>query len=448
MDRYEKLLQKELWIPGGAVASSAESIQAGPIAAPFDIAARSGGRTTALRAEVFGARSYIDTSAAPDFSAASADTPWVACGTPLLKSGELHVQAIPSTASMRCEDLARVYGPKPQQSPRRTLSRPSSANTERRLPASHARLRTLAAKDDAAHNTPTGSFLRLCGLGQYAYNFADAGLACLSELGRLQDGEVIDVLEGMQLYPGHKARLLRAVTALRQAAILGGRAQTGRTRDEVLMEKLCEKNDLLLQQRGEHEAQCRVLEEENQRVILEVERCQCHVMSLEELVNAQSTELADLSEELRRLVRTARRGSSFDKEHEWTHDVQNMGSTIVAELEKAHKRVTDLEGMFWNQAEQVKFLADQLQHLVGEGLLPASAVPVALTPISEPAPLPTSAGSKPLVYEKTMLSEEFAGELPIKAAVNRARPASASLEGLARRIGRQDCMLAEVYPEV
>jgi len=421
MDWRERLLQQATGIAGGA-----ENHQAAPMAAPFGAGARGGGgRAAALRSDVFGARSYADAMASAD------------------------------GACMRCDsapDLARVYG-RSSKPPRRPMSRPSSATMERGLPASHARLRVLEVKDDAAYRTPTGSFLRLCGLGQYAFHFFDAGLTCLYELGRLQDGEVIDVLEGMQLYPGHKAKLLRAVTTLRQAAILGGREQPGRTRDELLMEKLCERNDLLVQQRDEQEAQCRVLQEENHRVMLEMERYRGHVQRLEELANAQATELADLSSELRQLVGTAR-----VKESECPHEAPTPESNTVAELEKARARVTDLEGMVWNQAEQVKFLASQLQHFVGGGQPPATATPAATATAdetkpdgshaacsTEPAPVPLSTSGEPPSREATALPEEPVEALPIRAAATRARPASASLRGRARRGGQQDSVQAEVH---
>lgn len=170
----------------------------------------------------------------------------------------------------------------------------------------------------AVAHTAVFSYLRLFGLGQYARVFVDAGMEDLGPIAHMPDAEALDLLERTHLLPGHRAKMLRAISMLHQAAVLGGSGctngeLTGALRDEQMFRQLCERVELLILERAESEKQNQILQEENHRLIV-----------------------------------TVRQQSA------------NLNANGI-ETDQARVRVSELEQLVWAQTEQVSFLASQLQ---------------------------------------------------------------------------------------
>merc|ERR1719310_1199710 len=66
--------------------------------------------------------------------------------------------------------------------------------------------------------TPVYSFLRCFGLQQYARKLGELGFVDLEPVARLRDQETLDLVEHLNVYPGHQLRLGRALDCLRLAA--------------------------------------------------------------------------------------------------------------------------------------------------------------------------------------------------------------------------------------
>eukprot|EP00445_Apocalathium_hangoei_P021657 CAMPEP_0203905518 /NCGR_PEP_ID=MMETSP0359-20131031/47230_1 /ASSEMBLY_ACC=CAM_ASM_000338 /TAXON_ID=268821 /ORGANISM="Scrippsiella Hangoei, Strain SHTV-5" /LENGTH=359 /DNA_ID=CAMNT_0050829981 /DNA_START=59 /DNA_END=1134 /DNA_ORIENTATION=- len=202
--------------------------------------------------------------------------------------------------------------------------------------------RSLAQPNEASLKTPVASYLRLFGLGQYAGGFADGGLKSLESLARLPEREAVEFVEELQLYPGHRARLLRAMGLLRQLAALGGREQAalqgGPPGEERMVESLCARLEMVHAEKDQAEAQSTLLQEENHRLLWDLEA-------------------------------TRERMAQVDRE------------ACLQDLERARERIDELERLVWTQTEQVSFLAGQLQRLVG------------LPPPHAPHAAPTSAAA-------------------------------------------------------
>jgi len=208
-----------------------------------------------------------------------------------------------------------------------------------------------AQAEEAALRGPTASYLRLFGLGQYAQAFWDAGLGGLGALSRMPEAEAVELVEQLPHYPGHRARLLRAIGLLRQAAALGGQQaqaalQAGPPGEVRMLEQLCTRLELLALEKSEAEEQRRLAEEENGRL------------------------LASLTQASKRIS---------ELEHEAQPD----------ELRKAQERIQELERLAWAQTERVSFLAEQLYRLVGPQPTASPMEPGSDADSAEPRPPPT-----------------------------------------------------------
>jgi len=258
-------------------------------------------KASLLRADVIAARCY-----GPEAAAAGL-------------AGSFHLDAAPGLAAPDAYWSAAPVAPPPRPAPRlgRPVSAPSFQNhwtaadaAARAAPFDGQRLHAsaFARKADAALQTPAGSFLRICGLGQYAGAFATRGLQELDAIVRLPDDEALSFLDCLQLFPGHRAKLLRAMTMLRQVAIHSSWEQGPRRREENLLERLCERGELLALEKKESEAQSRLLQEENHRLMAELERArtqrgelersQKRVHELEELVQNLMGQVGVLAQQM------------------------------------------------------------------------------------------------------------------------------------------------------
>merc|ERR1719201_699694 len=96
---------------------------------------------------------------------------------------------------------------------------------------------------------PLVAYLRLFGLSQYAPKFAEAGLGDFSAIARLTESQEVDFLESIQVYPGQRVKLVRAIESLRHAVSLGSLRKE--TKDSAIMDRLCERNEALSLERSE-----------------------------------------------------------------------------------------------------------------------------------------------------------------------------------------------------
>merc|ERR1719183_2671442 len=66
--------------------------------------------------------------------------------------------------------------------------------------------------------TPVFSLLRCFGLQQYAKKVCELGFADLDTISRLTDGEMLELVENVQAYPGHQLKLVRCLDCFRVGA--------------------------------------------------------------------------------------------------------------------------------------------------------------------------------------------------------------------------------------
>lgn len=154
----------------------------------------------------------------------------------------------------------------------------------------------------AAVQTPVGSYLKLIGLSQYAAHFVDLGLVSLESISGQSDEELVQTLERVPLYPGHKARLLRGAQVLREASLVGVRQNASRAREEQTLIQLCHRNDELCQQYAELEGQADSLRQQNGALSTELSRERSRTAELECLVRTQAEQVGFLAEQLQRIL--------------------------------------------------------------------------------------------------------------------------------------------------
>merc|ERR1719201_856946 len=164
---------------------------------------------------------------------------------------------------------------------------------------------------------PLVAYLRLFGLSQYASKFAEAGLGDFSAIARLTESQEVDFLESIQVYPGQRVKLVRAIESLRHAVSLGSLRKE--TKDSAIMDRLCERNEALSLERSEAQAQCHIQQEENHHLFIKIRE--------QEAANREQ----------------------------------------AARLQQAQERTAELEQAVWTQNEQVSFLALQLQKVMEKG---------------------------------------------------------------------------------
>mmetsp|Transcript_15837 Transcript_15837/g.43326 ORF Transcript_15837/g.43326 Transcript_15837/m.43326 type:complete len:696 (+) Transcript_15837:78-2165(+) len=278
------------------------------------------GRAATLRGDVLGAR------LAADAEDADVSRPSNSASVPDLGRGRGHGQHLQPPQWDRADQhrnqvrdsLRPPPAPQPSVQSRRGGRSTGSDRIIGRDVFSGKAMRERAEENPKVLRSPTFHYLRLFGLAQYAQFFFDEGVGDLSTLAHLPDGDALDILERIQLYPGHRAKLLRALAMLRQATVLGGTGctngeLTGELRDAQTLGQLCERMEMLVRERDESEEQNKVLREENHHLIIKLRQ--------------QGSELEQLSQK----------------------------------FEQMRQRNGDLEQLVWAQTEQVGFLASQLQ---------------------------------------------------------------------------------------
>eukprot|EP00927_Polykrikos_kofoidii_P079798 TRINITY_DN76617_c0_g1_i1.p1 TRINITY_DN76617_c0_g1~~TRINITY_DN76617_c0_g1_i1.p1 ORF type:complete len:716 (+),score=111.84 TRINITY_DN76617_c0_g1_i1:138-2150(+) len=224
-----------------------------------------------------------------------------------------------------------------------------------------SRSKKLSNHDDevgAVAHTAVFSYLRLFGLGQYARIFVDAGIDDLSPIAHMPDEEALDLLENINLLPGHRAKLLRAISSLHQAAVIGGSGctngeLTGALRDEHIFVQLCHRMDLLIKERAESDKQNQILQEENHRLIMTVrghaeelkskdarlDQARARVSDLHQLVCAQTEQIRFLAGELQHYSPNAPSLTpevSALQQHHVSHDAQNFDCVTRCDSESKH----------------------------------------------------------------------------------------------------------------
>ena len=162
------------------------------------------------------------------------------------------------------------------------------------------------------NRTPTFAYLRLYGLNQYARAFVAAGFHDLETIGRLSETEVLDFLESLRVYPGHKLRLLRAIECLRHAVLGADRREEQMLEDDAALQRLCSQNSELTRGKVEAENESKKWQQESRRLLevirdqgAELQKQRDKVLELEELVQAQTEQVDFLTSQLHALAQAA-----------------------------------------------------------------------------------------------------------------------------------------------
>jgi len=153
-----------------------------------------------------------------------------------------------------------------------------------------------------ATQTPVGNFLRLLGIGQYSQNFKDLGFEGLESLSRLEEDELFSVMEQVPFFPGHKAKLIRGTQVLREASLIGVRETASKAREEKTLFRLCQRNEILAEDLQQAAVRKEMLQEENQRLLHELALSRSRNVELEQLVRTQADQVGFLAEQLQRIL--------------------------------------------------------------------------------------------------------------------------------------------------
>eukprot|EP00930_Biecheleria_cincta_P000556 TRINITY_DN10122_c0_g1_i3.p1 TRINITY_DN10122_c0_g1~~TRINITY_DN10122_c0_g1_i3.p1 ORF type:complete len:711 (-),score=114.36 TRINITY_DN10122_c0_g1_i3:137-2269(-) len=154
--------------------------------------------------------------------------------------------------------------------------------------------------------TPVFAYLKVYGLQQYARAFLDGGLTDLESIGRLSETQVLEFLERLRVYPGHRLRLLRSMDCLRHAVLGAERRDAAQMLDDdAALERLCVQKEELSKEKSEAEHESRRLHDENKRLLQvvreqgsQLQKARDRVAELEELVQAQTEQVAFLAQQL------------------------------------------------------------------------------------------------------------------------------------------------------
>lgn len=175
-------------------------------------------------------------------------------------------------------------------------------------PGAGSRAASNSARGGSAEVTKTAVFayLKVHGLNQYARAFLDGGLADLESIGRLSETQVLEFLERLRVYPGHRLRLLRAIDSLRHAVLGAERRDAAQMlEDDSALERLCVQKEELSKEKSEAEHESRRLDDENKRLLevvreqgTQLQKSRDRVAELEELVQAQTEQVAFLAQQL------------------------------------------------------------------------------------------------------------------------------------------------------
>ena len=189
--------------------------------------------------------------------------------------------------------------PAPAQPPRAASSGPSAG----RASARHA---------SDLNRTPTFAYLRVYGLNQYARAFIAAGFSDLETIGRLSETEVLDFLESLRIYPGHRLRLLRAIECLRHAVQGADRREDQMLEDDAALQRLCLQNSELSREKAEAENESKKWQQENRRLLdfvreqgAQLQKERDRVLELEDLVQTQTEQVEFLKSQLHTLAQAA-----------------------------------------------------------------------------------------------------------------------------------------------
>lgn len=150
------------------------------------------------------------------------------------------------------------------------------------------------------------AYLKVHGLNQYARALLEGGLGDLETIGKLSETEALEFLERLRVYPGHRLRLLRAIDCLRHAAMgAENRDAAQMLEDDAALERLSAQNEQLSKGKHVTEDENRRLQEENSRLLgivqqqdLQLQKARDRLGELEELVRAQTEQVAFLAQQL------------------------------------------------------------------------------------------------------------------------------------------------------
>ena len=223
-------------------------------------------------------------------------------------------EAVYSVSNARdARDVQTAIGRRPARGPLGAAGVSVSAKPARAASSGPSAGRVSSARGGSEVNrTPTFAYLRVYGLNQYARAFVAAGFHDLETIGRLSETEVLDFLESLRIYPGHKLRLLRAIECLRHAAHGADRREEQMLEDDAALQRLCSQNSELTREKVEAENESKKWQQENRRLLevvreqgAELQRQRDRVLELEELVQTQTEQVDFLTSQLHAFAQAA-----------------------------------------------------------------------------------------------------------------------------------------------
>merc|ERR1719183_2841414 len=162
--------------------------------------------------------------------------------------------------------------------------------------------------------TPVFSLLRCFGLQQYAKKVCELGFADLDTISRLTDGEMLELVENVQAYPGHQLKLVRCLDCFRVGAQSQWDARDAHVDAECLemANRLAKENQELLFA-NKNQADCvDDFQRERARHIdmirkqdAAIQDAQAHIKELEVLLEDRTKQTCFLTEQLQSLMKRA-----------------------------------------------------------------------------------------------------------------------------------------------
>ena len=222
-------------------------------------------------------------------------------------------EAVYSVSNARdARDVQTAVGRRPARGPLGAAGASVSTKPARAASSGPGVGRSSAHGGNEVNRTPTFAYLRLYGLNQYARAFVAAGFHDLETIGRLSETEVLDFLESLRVYPGHKLRLLRAIECLRHAVLGADRREEQMLEDDAALQRLCSQNSELTREKAEAENESKKWQQESRRLLevirdqgAELQKQRDKVLELEELVQAQTEQVDFLTGQLHALAQAA-----------------------------------------------------------------------------------------------------------------------------------------------
>lgn len=239
-----------------------------------------------------------------------------------------------------------------------------------------------SARGGSAEVTKTSVFayLKVYGLQQYARAFLDGGLADLESIGRLSETQVLEFLERLRVYPGHRLRLLRSIDCLRHAVLGAERRDAAQMLDDdAALERLCVQKEELSKEKSEAEHESRRLHDENKRLLevvreqgSQLQKSRDRAAELEELVQAQTEQVAFLAQQLQLIAEAGgpERANELYKSYKGTFEDTNDGDWADAK----ELILPDAAGLKLLQSENAEVHSSQTDLMVSvSGKVPNSA---------------------------------------------------------------------------